>query len=780
MIKALILLTSLVTSVQVFAEAGNNCEPQAYSFDKNAKALARPAVDKRPSNFGKCFHEVPTGLYGNNLADFNHLSEGADVYPYEWMVSLKSVVFKDDDAKPTKPFLVEMDKRFGFIPAPAETRNSVKNINGNDRKVRYLMPYVGLTAAWSTQNTSDQLISKTNNVGDSADAFAEYENQTGQLIKENQIVKNVTGTDGKTYKSIRMVGTNCALCHSTQISYSTNRHFTPSFVIQGAPAMANIRGFFQDMVGSTIGMFVPFINANLLEQFLADIKKNNPTLSHIQPKKDSKEIRKHFCLELAKDSQQLGKIGELIIDTTNICQPSTLATILKLKKMGDATRMFKSQRAIKSTLRLLLDKTYGFSKNDNIGHLEQRLKFLAFLGGGTNPAIVETSTAFNRTDAFGRISNLVLRNDFPSDLTAPVSLPWIWGLKYMGNIHYNGNSNSVILRNVGQALGLGAMVTSPELDTTVNVTNLDRLENLVHKIKVPEWNEVFKEVLDKSNPEKYLSEFEIDMRPERLKRGFDIYKAQCQTCHESNTFVGPAGVLRDYNMYPLSDKDGKYSPNTDPLAAQNAIVPVKVSTKEHGVLAIAFAQKIFNDVAGIKERYYEQYNISDEQQAKMEFRDIRGNEFFRDTYLGAADNLAGNTYGKIVKGNGYKAKHLSGVWATSPFLHNGSVPNLMLLLTRDTQRPKYFNVGSNQFDPENIGYKNWERQHNKPCDPKTEEMYCFDTQRIDKRTGKVLGNSNMGHNWGVDLTQDQKLDLINFLKYLPPEPEYAWESQSSY
>lgn len=768
MFKTLILITGLVVSAQVFAADNNNCEPQKYKFGGEAKT--RPALDKRT---GKCFHQTPPGLRGNDLADFEHLSEGADVYPYEWFMSLKSASFKDDDNKISKAFSSEMDKRFGFMEAHAQSRNSVKKVNGQDRKIRYLMPYVGLTAAWSTQKTDDSVINQTNNVGDSADAYERYENADGKFVSENQIVKDVTGTDGVKYKSIRMVGTNCSLCHSGQVSYSTNRHFSPEFRIQGAPAMVNIRGFFKDLIASTIVMFVKGKN---LENFLTDLKTRNPSLTHIKPKEDAAEIKSHFCQNLAKQSQSLGSAGNLMIEATKVCFPSMIATLLNVKK-GDTHRMFGSQEAIKSTYLLLLRKTYGFKPDDNIGHLDQRMKFLAFLSGGTNPAIMETASAFNRTDAFGRISNLVLRTEFPVDLTAPVSLPWIWGLKYMGNLHYNGNSNSVILRNVGQALGLGAMITSDKLDTTINVTNLDRLENLGHKIKVPEWNDVFKEVLDKNDDQKYISEFEIDMNQTRLQRGYEIYqKEKCQTCHESNKLVGPNSILREYNMYPLTSKDGKYSPETDVRAALNAIVPVKVRTQKGDVVQVPFEEKIFGDVAAIKSRYYQQYNISPEQQAKMEFREIRGYEFFRDTYLGSAQNKKGNDYGKMEKGNGYKAKHLSGIWATAPFLHNGSVPNMMLLLTQDTERPKYFNVRSNKFDPINIGYQDWKRPGDRPC-AANEEMLCFNTLELDKN-GQPMGNSNMGHNWGVNLSHEEKLDLINFLKYLPPEPEYAWEKQS--
>lgn len=59
------------------------------------------------------------------------------------------------------------------------------------------------------------------------------------------------------------------------------------------------------------------------------------------------------------------------------------------------------------------------------------------------------------------------------------------------------------------------------------------------------------------------------------------------------------------------------------------------------------------------------------------FQDIRGKEFFRDTLNGYSKQRSKSVdYGVTPAGTGYKARHLAGVWATAPFLHNGSVPSL--------------------------------------------------------------------------------------------------------
>ena len=55
--------------------------------------------------------------------------------------------------------------------------------------------------------------------------------------------------------------------------------------------------------------------------------------------------------------------------------------------------------------------------------------------------------------------------------------------------------------------------------------------------------------------------------------------------------------------------------------------------------------------------------------------------------------------------NVYKARPLNGIWATAPFLHNGSVPTMYDLLLPVAERPKTFYLGSREYDPEKMGYR---------------------------------------------------------------------------
>ena len=93
----------------------------------------------------------------------------------------------------------------------------------------------------------------------------------------------------------------------------------------------------------------------------------------------------------------------------------------------------------------------------------------------------------------------------------------------------------------------------------------------------------------------------------------------------------------------------------------------------------------------------------------------------------------------------YWAASMPGVWARSPYLHNGSVRTMEELLTTPNERAKTFRRGSRVYDPEKIGFTD-------------EGAYVFDTAGP--------GNANTGHDYGTTLASDQKRDLMEYLKSL--------------
>ena len=103
---------------------------------------------------------------------------------------------------------------------------------------------------------------------------------------------------------------------------------------------------------------------------------------------------------------------------------------------------------------------------------------------------------------------------------------------------------------------------------------------------------------------------------------------------------------------------------------------------------------------------------------------------------------------------GYKARPLIGVWATPPFLHNGSVRTVYDLLS--DKRPARFTYGTRNYDPVKLGY----------TEDKSENDAVFDAS--------IPGNLNTGHWWtddkkrpgriGRKLSEDEKFALIEYLK----------------
>jgi hypothetical protein len=104
------------------------------------------------------------------------------------------------------------------------------------------------------------------------------------------------------------------------------------------------------------------------------------------------------------------------------------------------------------------------------------------------------------------------------------------------------------------------------------------------------------------------------------------------------------------------------------------------------------------------------------------------------------------------KTNGYVANELTGLWLRGPYLHNGSVPTLRDLLAAPADRPKTFYRGYDLVDPEGGGFVS------KEGTPAQRFGTLYDTA--------TPGNSNSGHLFGTDLSEQQKRQLLAYLKTL--------------
>lgn len=102
------------------------------------------------------------------------------------------------------------------------------------------------------------------------------------------------------------------------------------------------------------------------------------------------------------------------------------------------------------------------------------------------------------------------------------------------------------------------------------------------------------------------------------------------------------------------------------------------------------------------------------------------------------------------KTEGYSNLPIDGLWARAPYLHNGSVPTLRDLLSPVAERTASFERGSDVYDPERMGFVSGP--------PQVGAAFTQDAS--------VPGNGNAGHTYGTDLSDEEKRDLIEYLKTL--------------
>jgi mono/diheme cytochrome c family protein len=109
---------------------------------------------------------------------------------------------------------------------------------------------------------------------------------------------------------------------------------------------------------------------------------------------------------------------------------------------------------------------------------------------------------------------------------------------------------------------------------------------------------------------------------------------------------------------------------------------------------------------------------------------------------------------------GYQAPPLDGIWATAPYLHNGSVPTLFHLLNSSTRPARFKRPPSTDFayyDQEKVGWT-FERVESTKAISVEERNSVFDASRF--------GLGNGGHTFGDDLDDNERMELIEYLKTL--------------
>jgi mono/diheme cytochrome c family protein len=111
---------------------------------------------------------------------------------------------------------------------------------------------------------------------------------------------------------------------------------------------------------------------------------------------------------------------------------------------------------------------------------------------------------------------------------------------------------------------------------------------------------------------------------------------------------------------------------------------------------------------------------------------------------------------------GYQAPPLDGIWATAPYFHNGSVPTVYDVL-KSTARPRLytrsFRTDDSAYDPVRLGWKVQEL-------PVGAGSGLSPIERRRIYDASQPGRCNRGHTFGDDLTEPERMAVIEYLKTL--------------
>lgn len=378
--------------------------------------------------------------------------------------------------------------------------------------------------------------------------------------------------------------------------------------------------------------------------------------------------------------------------------------------------------------------------------------FLKVAWNDTHRGLYPTEEGPGRADAFGRIANATFGDAIsPANYrvaNAPVDYPQLWDMWTFDWVQWNGSAQQPMARNIGEALGVGATLNFFDADgqplqgkeryaSSVRVRDLYKIEETLQKLQAPAWPEELLGAVDKP----------------LAAKGRALFAENCAGCHVPRQTQEGERWVQHLHMLPVEVI------GTDPGAAENIAnhrfdvsalqwdvaeleqMDVKLHPKPKEPLdlsQLSVAKGLAYVTAFVEDRAYREAGITTpEEKAQLDGFGLP---------IGVREKVA------------YKARPLAGVWATPPFLHNGSVPSLYQLLSPQDERASTFYKGNFEYDPRHLGYR-------------TEAFtngFLFDT--------RITGNHNSGHEFragergkgviGRLLQPEERWALLEYLKVL--------------
>ncbi|WP_230390656.1 di-heme-cytochrome C peroxidase [Reinekea sp. G2M2-21] len=565
------------------------------------------------------------------------------------------------------------------------------------------------------------------------------------------------------YKNKDYMGFTCAACHTGQVNYQGT-----AIRVDGAPAMADMVGYLTAMEKA---MKQTLQETNKQKRFVDrviaqknDYKKEADVLADLRTWTNTLELYNtvnHSHIEygyarLDAFGRIYNRVLQYIPNRDNVFD--TLTSVLG----ADGNYLLTVDQAHK-VLEGINETIIG---NDQFVLIIQRL---------------QSSEA--GYPALNQRNMLRVRNALFNEPNAPVSYPFLWDIAQSDYVQWNGIAGNAgigpIGRNTGEVIGvfgildwqakdpgfsISAYLTKQEkkrkrvdFESSVDLVNLKRIENHLRSLKSPQW------------PEAILGNIDKD----RAAKGKLLYSEYCQGCHEIVDRNNADRII--IGKFSAIEKVG-----TDPAMATNSVS----YTGWSGNLKHTYQSTDVGDIV-IAERAPVAQLLTSVTKGVVGTPDPDKN--FIRRWLDWLYNLVSSFFDNPIKssikaGNynpdttadpyaslkSYKARSLNGIWATAPYLHNGSVPtlyDLLLPVKRDGDpddgeyRPDTFSVGSREFDPVKVGFR-------------TEGYDGFEFKAL--RTGDL----NSGHEYAAGkteqlngeilpaLTKEERLDLLEFLKTL--------------
>jgi hypothetical protein len=590
----------------------------------------------------------------------------------------------------------------------------------------------------------------------------------------------------ESYKGKDYVGFTCAACHTGQLNYKGT-----ALRIDGGPALADMVGFLVDLEKS---LDIALADSAKKQRFVAKVLELNNTYSSAEEvqadlQRWARKIRLYNNINASNVEygyarlDAFGRIYNRVLEHV-ISRNQLRDVLLGVTKTdaGDTDLLTQTQ----------VDKVLDGISETIIGDL-QFAKIIERL--------MSTKDGYPglNLEQMGRIKKLIF-----NEPNAPVSYPYLWDIVQSDYVQWNGLASNAVVgplgRNTGEVMGVFAILDwkahqrgwslsslltgqkskSYQIDFTssVDLVNLSRLESHMSSLTSPVWPTYPTEATD--NPQQQIAKAIFDKLPEwkidnaKVRRGRQLYAEYCESCHEVIDRTDRDRIL-------VASIANKNAMGTDPAMAENSVnyqgysgnfkntylsegIGSLVIKDRAPVLQILTSATLGEVATGPDPDKWWPRRVSDWLYllAKSFFENEIKASVKSGNYL---PDSAAVPYQSLLS---YKARALNGIWATAPYLHNGSVPSIYDLLlpvkgesdpADGLYRPTEFEVGSREFDPVKIGLRNG--------------GYDGFTFRADKR-----GDYNHGHEYGTvhapivkgvqpePLTEAERWDLVEYIKTL--------------